>query len=482
MQSAVDPSATHAQPLPGPPGLPIVGSIPDLVRKGRFAFILESWRRYGDIFSIPLIRLPVVDQSPWLSHVLAREHAPKELIVTCHPEAADQILRRRSDNYPKGRGYDAVRVLMGDGLVTATGESWRRERRLLQPAFRRPAIRDFLPTMERCTADMLATWERRYASGHAFDVYGEMMDLARRIIGLTMFGTDLGPSSSESAQAITVALEGMGRRMEGTVALPLSIPTPANRRFQRAIDLLNQIVFDIIGRARDGRLDSDEPNILQAMLAARDEESGAPMSDRQIRDEVITLYIAGHETTALTLTWSLDYLARYPEVRERVEAEIAATVRDSEAPTLEELDRMTYTRMVIDEVLRLRPPAWALAREAVAEDELLGRRIPAGAVVMFNIYAIHRHPEFWEGDPEAFDPDRFLPAKVEARHRGAHIPFIVGPRACIGKIFSIYETLLALARLLARYRFEPVDPAPIPFTAVATLRPSGPVMMRIRPR
>ena len=473
---------SHAAPdpaIPGPKGLPIVGAIPQMMSVGRFEYIAACSRTYGDIFRLPLIHLPLVGRSPRLRRLLALEKSPRDLIVTSNPEAIERVLLGNHENYIKGPNYDVVRALMGQGLVTSTGELWHRQRRLLQPAFRRPAIQDFLPTFERCTADMLTTWERRARSGVAFDVYREMMDLARRIIGLTMFGMDLGESDNDSARAVTDSIDCLGRRMEGTFNLPLDVPTPDNLRFKRARATLDRIVYDIIERARRGQQDSDEPNILKSMLEARDEVTGAGMSTEQIHDEVITLYIAGHETTALTLSWTLYFLSVYPAVRERVDAEIASV---PEHPGLDDLDRMTYTRMVIDEVLRLRPPAWALAREAVGDDELLGRRIPAGALVMFYIYGAHRHPAHWDGDVEAFDPERFAPERAQRRHKFAYLPFSAGPRICIGKAFSIYETLLALSAILRRYRPVYAGNEPVRVNTVATIRPDGPVMMRLEPR
>jgi cytochrome P450 len=463
--------------IPGPGGVPVLGVIPELLRRGRFEYLMQCWRDHGDIVRLPLLRLPVIDGIAPLARVLARDRAVKQLILVNHPDGVQHVLQGHYKNFIKGANYDPVRTLMGQGLVTSSGDLWLRQRKLIQPAFGRGALQEFLPAMRRCTDDMLDLWAAEHARGEAFDVYPSMMALARRIIGMTMFGADLGTSSDASAQAITDSIDCVGRRMEGHLSLPLFVPTPDNLKFRRAQRVLDEIVYDIIARARRGDYAVPGPNLLKAMIAARDDASGEAMSDRQLRDEVLTLYIAGHETTALALTWTLDFLTHHPEVHRRVRDELAG-----DPPTdLAGVDRWTYTRQVLDEALRLRPPAWALARETVADDELLGHRIPAGSVVLFLIQALHRHPRFWP-DPDRFDPDRFTPERVEARHKFAYLPFLGGPRVCIGKAFSIYETMLALALMLRRFDIEAGDPGLAETTAVSTLRPRGAVRVRLRPR
>lgn len=453
--------------IPGPPGIPLLGAIPSLLGGARFEFLLDCWRRYGDIFRLPL-----------LSRALAR--GPQQFVVVSHPDAIERVVRSRHDNYVKGSAYDPVRLLMGRGLLTSEGPAWVRQRKLIQPAFRRAAIREFLPTMQRCTDDMLARWQAQHAGG-VLELHGETMDLARRIIGLTMFGTDLGAGSSTSARAVIEGLELIGRRTETPLSVPMAIPTPDNLRLRRAQRALDEIVHGVIARARRGDYDSPDPNILQAMIAARDEATGAAMTDAELRDEVLTLYIAGHETTALTLTWSLYHLATHPEVRLRVEAELERVLGDG-VPTLEDLERLVYTRMVIDETLRLRPPAWLLAREVASGDELLGRRVEAGSHVLFYIWGAHRHPAFWGEAPEAFDPERFTAERAAARHPFAYLPFSAGPRGCVGKQFSLYESLLALAAVLRRFRLDWAGHQPLGFVAAPTVRPGGPVTMRLTPR
>lgn len=446
--------------LPGPAGFPIVGSLPNILRDGIFEYVEQCWGRYGDFFQIPT-------------------GGRSRLIFTAHPDAIERILHGGVDNYFKGKGYDPIRPLLGNGLVTSTGDFWVRQRKLTQPAFHMNNLRRMVPVMARCTEDMLALWDGRRGGEAVFDLHAEIMHLTQRIVGLTLFGMDLSDREAASSRAVTESLEIAGQRMNrGVMVVPMSVPTPANLRFRRALRTLDSIVYDIIAHARKAGPES-QPTLLRLLMEARDESTGEGMSDQQLRDEIVTHYVAGHETTALVLTWTFYLLANHPAAYAKVCEEIAGLGLTG-APAIEDLDRLVYTRMVLDEVMRLRPPIWAQTRVTHADDVLLGRPIPAGSFVMFSAYFCHRHPQFWD-DPEAFRPERFEPEQVRSRHRFAHVPFSSGPRSCIGKRYALYELCAAIALILSRFRIELLPGQNVGINATATVHPDRPILARLSP-
>lgn len=446
--------------LPGPRGLPLVGALPAILHQGIFPYLERGWRAYGDTFQIPTT-------------------GRSRLVFTAHPDAIERALTN-TDLYLKDRNLDPIRPLVGEGLFSSTGELWRKQRKLIQPVFTSGALHGYVPTMIRCVEEMLARWETQRTAGQLVDLHAEMVRLTAHIVGLTLFGLDLGDSSAENARAVRVSMEIAGERMNrGALALPLFLPTPANLRFRRALATLDRLVLAMIAEARrSGPHGEGAPTLLRRLVDARDED-GSTMSDQQLRDELVTQYVAGHETTALGLTWGLLLLSRHEDVLARMQEESAGI--GGPETSIEELDALSYTRMVIDEVLRLYPPAWALTRMAAADDTLHGYPITKGTTVMLGIHFVHRHPDFWEA-PEEFRPERFAPEEARARHRYAYLPFGAGPRACIGKRFAIYEMLLALSLIARRYRVEVLPDQHIGINAKATSHPDRPVWARLEAR
>jgi len=397
-------------------------------------------------------------------------------LMVAHPDAVERVLRSNRENYVKGSAYDGARLLLGDGLVTAEGERWRRNRDLANPAFRPARLRLYLHAMATCTAELLDDWVRRDAD--PLDLGAEMSRLTLDIAGRTLFGLAAEDLSERAMAAFGTALAGIGRRGPSHLQVPLWFPLPGNVRLRRAIRELDAIVYEIIGRFRAGQARDPEATLLGAYIESRDPMSGESMDDRQLRDEVMTLYLAGHETTASLLAWTLYLLARHPEIAHRVLVELDGAPLD-DPPTMEQIKGLSYLSQVVDEVLRLYPPAWTVARNAVAEDRLLGRRVPAGAIVMVSPYFTHRLEAFWP-DPLRFDPDRFAPDVVSERRPFAYLPFSLGPRICIGMQFALYEARLVLAMILRRYRIEPVGREEVGCRAAGTLKPARPLMIRLR--
>jgi cytochrome P450 len=446
--------------LPGPSGLPLLGSIGPFLGRDLLQPFRELATEYGPLYQV---RLP-------FGH---------RLVMVAHPDGVERVLRSGRENYIKGSVYDGTRILLGNGLVTSEGALWRRQRELANPAFRPGKLEQYLATMADCTAGLLEDWHT-FDHADAVDIQREMTRLTLAIVGRTLFGLDLSRQSERASAAFSGALAAIGRRGPGGLQVPMWLPTPSNRRFRRTLHELDALVYEIVARFRAGQAKNADQTLLGAYLESRDPATGETMDDRQLRDEVITLYLAGHETTASLLSWALYRLGRDPERQSRIVSEIDAVLTDG-VPSMEQLKSLEYTSQFIQEVLRLYPPAWTVARNAVADDEIMGYRIPAGSIVMVSPYFAHRLEEFWP-DPLRFDPERFTPEAIAARHPFAYFPFSLGPRICIGMQFSLYEARLVLAMLLRRFEVLSVGGGEVGARAQGTLRPDTALMVRRKPR
>lgn len=366
-----------------------------------------------------------------------------------------------------------MRAICGESLLTSNGDVWRRQRRLIQPAFHHQHIANFAATMVETTAVMLERWEKFARRAETFDVASEMSRLTYTIVGRTLFGADVSADADEVERALGVVLEHTYHRLEKLLDMPLNFPSPANRRFQHALGAIDRVVYRIIVERRRAR--SAQEDLLSMLLAARDEETGQGMSDEQLRNETITLILAGHETTANALSWTFYLLSQFPEVEERWRAEVRS-VLEGRAPAWEDLPQLKYTTMVINESLRLYPPIWIYERHAVGDDVIDGYHIPAGSTVVISPFVLHRHPAFWER-PETFDPTRFADETTVNRSRPAYLPFGAGPHLCIGNNFAMMEARIILAMVAQCYRLRlrpghPVEPKP-----GITLRPRHGLLM-----
>lgn len=435
--------------------MPLVGSLPFVAKHGLLEAAMQTWREYGDIFRIKVGMLPL--------HFVA------------HPDGAERLLKTHRRNYIKGSAYDTFRQLTGNGLLTAEGEDWRKKRRRIQPAFAPRRIGELARGMGRVTAATIEEWRELLPDGKTFPLEDEMIKVTLRIVGQTLFGIDIADVQDSSTAAFADAMQ-FASAGGNSMRIPLWVPTPRNLRMKRNLETLDDTVFDIIKRGRAVPEGDGDPTLLQMLIHARDDESGEQFGDRELRDEVITMFLAGHETTALTLTWCLHLLSRHPEVLDRVVVEIDREIGDT-VPTMEDTQRLEYTRAVLDETLRLRPPAWAVARNAVEDDELMGYRIPAGGIVVAAAYIIHHHPEFWD-EPERFNPDRFLDRTP--RHDFDNIPFSRGPRMCIGAGFAVVESLIVLAMLLRRARPKAMMEEDVVPRARVTLHPDRVIPMQLQ--
>lgn len=384
-----------------------------------------------------------------------------------HPESIKYVLQEHARNYNKDLiTYTMFQPFLGQGLLTNDGPSWLHQRRLIQPAFHRTRLTTYGTLMTEATGAMLERWQAGSERGTPLQMEEEMMRLTLRIVGQTLFSLDLSQETSTVGPAVTTVLKLFGDYVFRPFP-PLSVPTMRNRRLLRAIHALDQVVYRMIAERRT--LQTDTGDLLSMLLLAQDEETGQGMNDRQVRDEVMTLLLAGHETTANTLTWTWYLLSQSPEIEHRLHTEVNE-VLGGRVPTVADLPELKYTRMVLEEALRLYPPAPILSRKAIAADELRGYPIAANSLIMISPYAVHRHPALWE-EPEQFDPERFTPERVAARPSYAYFPFGGGTRMCIGNHFAMMEAQLILSTVAQRYRLRLISGHPVEAQMTVTLRP-----------
>jgi cytochrome P450 len=454
-------AGTGARRAPGPKGNSLFGFLNGL-RRDPIGLFQQAKQAYGDV-----VRWQV---------------GPVAVHAVFHPDDVQRVLQEHSKNYSKqSPGYDKLRLALGDGLLTSEGEVWRRQRRIMQPAFHRERLRGFGRAMTACTGAMLERWDAQACTGAPLDVAAEMMRLTLEIICQTMFSSEMGDRAQTLGDMMTIALHHLHAR----IASPASVltfldrlPTPQNRRFWKALRAGDELVFQVLAERRAAKVPPDD--LLGMLMSARDEETGEAMTDRQLRDEIIVIFGAGHETTANALAWTFSLLSQHPTALRTLLCELDSVLAGRVA-TVDDLPPLEYTMMVIKEAMRLYPPAWSISRAAIADDVLGGFRIPAGSAVVTCPYLTQRDPRFWD-NPEGFDPERFRGDAAASRPKFAYFPFGGGPRLCIGQGFAMMETQLVLATVLSRYQLELMPgrvPVPEP---VITLRPKAGVWVTLKSR
>jgi cytochrome P450 len=448
--------------IPGPKGHFLSGSLPE-IQRDRVKFLVDLQRDYGDVVRIKL--------------------GPFSAVVVFHPDGIQHILQDNHTNYSKEtRTYASLSALVGNGLIASNGEFWLRQRRLMQPAFHRQQINALSDLMCRETQITLNRLETASHDGQSLDISREMIRLSLAIVTQALFGNRISDQDGKIAANISFLLDDPAFRFEHPFYPPLSVPTAYNRRFIAARKFMDEIIYTLIADRRKVPVPGSDllAMLMQATVEGNESsgKNGRSMNDEQLRDEIITLFLAGHETTALALTWTLYLLSQHPDIEARVRSEIDQTLA-GRIPTLADLPGLAYTRRVLDEGIRLYPPAWIFERKALADDEIGGYLIPAGTTLALTPYATHRHPQFWD-NPEMFDPDRFIPERVEARPRYAYFPFGGGPRMCIGNSFALQEMQLVLPMLLQCYQFELEPGREVRTDPEVALRPKGGLWMRVK--
>jgi len=392
------------------------------------------------------------------------------------PDLIRSVLVTRADAYHKGRALERARRLLGQGLLTSEGALHLRQRRLMQPAFHRERIAGYGETMVRYAGRAAERWK----AGETIDVHKEMVALTLAIVGKTLFDADVEEEADEIGKALTEALELFQRLLMVPYGEFLEkLPIPSTLRFRSVRRRLDATIARLIAERR--RNPRDRKDLLTLLLLAQDTEGdGGGMTDTQLRDEAMTIFLAGHETTANAMAWTWHLLSQNPEAEGRLHEELDR-VLEGRAPGVADLPRLRYTEMVLSESMRLFPPAWILGRRAIVDHELGGYRIPAGSIVLLSQWITHRDARYFP-DPLRFDPQRFTAEAQAARPKFSYFPFGGGPRVCIGEGFAWMEGVLVLATIARRWRFLPVDGIPVTPAAMITLRPKSGLPMRIEAR
>ncbi len=437
---------------PGPPTLEFFLNLPRF-RRDPLAGFFQAALEYGDV---------VRYRGLWVSHQLS------------HPDHIQHVLQGNFANYRKGRGYNILKLSLGEGLLTSEGALWQRQRKMSQPAFQGQQVARFVSTMAENTLGMLRRWEDYAARGEVFDVVPEFMRLTLNIAAQVLFTTNLEADAESIRHTLEIGRDYSVDRAWSIFPLPASVPTPRNREYRAALAVIHGIIDRIVAERRQSP--EGISDLLTMLMEARD-ETGAPMSDKQLRDEVITLLTAGHETTTLALAWTCFLIGTRPEVMERMAAE--ANFLNGRAPGYEDLIKLRYSRMVVEESMRLYPPVWTMSRTAVNDDEIGGYDVGAGSEILIFPYITQRHPKWWP-DAETFRPERFAPENSAARPRYAYLPFGAGPRTCVGLNFAMTEILVVLALMLQRFRLRlAIDSEKVSADPSVTLRPIPGVPIRL---
>lgn len=452
--TAVARTGSGARKLEGPRGHLLFGCAPAIRRRGS-RFHLDMTRNYGPVSRYRYFTL--------------------ETRYMSHPDAIARVLQFNQRNYDKESfDYKVLREVLGVGVLTSSGQEWLTRRRMLQPSFHKALLPQYGRAMSEIAEETARSWETRSGAEWTINVLPEMSRLTLRVVGRALFGLEL----AGVADTVSWAMDVSNRVLSDYTYVPfppLFVPTPSHREQARARQVLDRIANWILSQGRE-----EDANLLGRMLAYRDPETGQRESAQSLRNEIVTLLLAGHETTATLLGWTWHMLAQHPEVEAKLHSELDAVLSGRPAE-YGDLDSLPYTRTVIEETLRMFPPAWLLNRRAVEEDEVCGYHVERGSLVIACPYATHRHPEFWD-DPERFHPERFAAGNGFPRHRYAYYPFGGGPRQCIGSDFAFAEARLVLATLAQRFVLRPTGEEEVRLVPMITLRPGWRLPMTVRPR
>jgi enediyne biosynthesis protein E7 len=418
-----------------------IGSTEDSLER-----MIELFARHGDTYRV---------------HVPARR---SYTYVIHHPDDVKRVLVSNHRNYTKGLGLDRVKILLGKGLMTSEGELWKRQRYMMQPLFHRRVIGEFAELIAQANERLLVRWDALAARGEPVNLTDEMSELTLEIVLRSIFGRDLDRLTQQlGANPFEVVSREPSRDLQ----------------FAFKFRSLTKLVAQLIARRR-AHPEEQHFDYVGMLMAVRDKESGEPMGERALIDEVMTLIVAGHETTASGLNWTWYLLSQHPQAERRLHEELDAAAQWP-APGLAQVEALHWTQQVVNEALRLYPPGWLLSRRTIEADVLGGFDVPAGSNVLLPLYLLHRHPRFWK-DPDSFDPSRFAAEHEAERPRFAYMPFAAGPRHCIGETFALYEMLMHLYKIARRYRLVYVPDRPLELEAQINLRTRHPLRVRLEPR
>jgi cytochrome P450 len=447
-------SARISATPPGPRGYPLLGVFPT-ARRDPLGFFLEAARTYGDVVGLPL--------------------GVRRLYLLSHPDHIRYVLQEDDGRFHKGPAAERIRPLFGTSLTIVDGEAWHRRRHLIRPSFTPHRLAAAVPIVVESTDVMLHRWRQLAEERRPFDVFGEMTELTRTIILRLLFGEVPDEDARTVARAVTIVAEHVNRGLWSSLGWLPSLPTPRQRHYERAVSVLDGFMSRRIG---EGRQRGPAGDLLSTLLDARDAERGAGFDDTELRDELKALFVAGHATTASGLAWVWYLLSQNSNAQRRLQRE-ARAVLGARRPSAPDLSDLKYTRLVIDETLRLDPPTWITARTTTDAVDVGAYRIPANATVLLSPYVTHRDPRFWE-DAERFDPERFRHGSP-ARPRYAYFPFGGGPRTCIGSAFALMEMQVIVAMVAQRYELALAPGWRVEPEAGTVLVPRRGLRMMLRP-
>ncbi len=441
-------TGTGALP-PGPKGLPVVGPLLEL-KKDLLGTSYRAMLEFGDVVRFA--------GAPGKYH--------REATFLFHPDMVQYVLATGADNFYKGdEGYIELRELLGNGLLTADGDVWKRQKRQVQPLFTHKTVGDYVPMIVQEGAEAVDRW-RPFADGGTVDLGTDMTRVTLRVVGKAVFGADVEHMLPVFKDRVPYLSKRAFKRSVNPFRPPQDWPTLGNRRAHAMQADINKVVDDLIaGHRRDPNGGTD---LVRLLMGASDPETGERLSDDEIRDQALVFLLAGHETTATSLTFTLHLLGHHPDVQRRVHEEVDQVLA-GRAPGLEDVRALEYTTMVVKEAMRLYPAAHGMPRQSKTPFDVDGYTIPGESAVVVSSYATHRHPKFWD-DPLSFNPERFTPDREKARHRYAYFPFGGGPRACIGQYFSMLESVVVTAMLMQAYEVKTTDRNVKLFVGI-TLRP-----------
>jgi cytochrome P450 len=438
---------------PGPKGGYFSGSTAEF-RRDQLGFYAACARDYGD--------------------VVATRMGPFRVLLIYHPDGIEELLAARSRDFIKSPGVRLLRPLLGEGLLLSENETWLRQRRLIQPAFHRQRVAGYGEVMTRLAQRYVSGWK----DGDVVDVHAEMMALTQAIVAKTLFDADVSDDAHDAIQAAKVLAEDFGARLKSFRLLPYWLPTPRNLRSRRAVRRLDAVVHRIIAERQGSQ--EDRGDLLSMLVAAQDADDGTRMTAQQLRDEVMTIFMAGHETTAVALSWTWYLLAQHAEVDARLAAELRQ-VLGTRPPAVADLPRLKYAETIVTETMRLYPPAYGIGRQAVRATRLAGHAVGVGDIVIVPTWVVHRDRR-WFDDPEAFRPERWQGDLAQRLPRYAYFPFGGGPRQCIGNGFATMEAILLVATIAQRFRLSLVPGQHIEPAAYVTLRPEPGIRVQLARR
>lgn len=440
--------------ISGPKGHWLFGSAKDFI-KDPLTFVEHVGKNYKDIAFF--------------------HFGPRQIVFLTDPELVKHVLLTNNKNYKKGIQYEPLKLVLGNGLLTSDGDYWLRQRRIAQPVFHKQSISSFAEKMVDSSIQKLKDWE--YKTGKTIDVFPEMMQLTLDIVGRTLLSTDVKKDAEKVGSALNVLIDFAFDRIKSIIKLPVWFPTQKNIEFNRKRKDLNNVVLKIIDERRKNP--GSYNDLLTMLMEAKDEETGEQMTNEQLREEIMTIFIAGHETTANVLTFAWYLLSQNPEKEAAFHHELDNL--NGKTPDITDLARLEYTRQVIYETMRLYPPAWAIGRRSLGPDQLGEYHIEKDTNVLFCPYVIHRDPKRWE-NVDAFIPERFSPEKMKEYHKFLYFPFGGGPRLCIGNNFALMEMQLAMATIGQQYQFEHDSNHRVILDPLVTLRPKNGMKMKITKR